>query len=60
MQRLPSSDDTSPDGVRYLEQTFGVMSQILEPNGFENITINSNPDFKDHSFGYSAYNVSSA
>ncbi len=58
MQRLPSNDDTSPDGVRYLEQVFGVMSNVLTPMGFQNITLNSNPNFKDHAFGYSAYNVS--
>ena len=27
---MNGTDDTSPDGVRYLEQTFGVMQQILQ------------------------------
>lgn len=58
MQRLPSSDNTSPDGIRYLEQTMPVMESILNSIGFQQITLNSNPNFKDHAYGYSAYNVS--
>ena len=57
-QRLPSSDNTSPDGIRYLEQVMPVMQDVLEPIGFQQITLNDNPSFKDHAFGYSAYNVS--
>lgn len=60
MQRLPSSDNTSPDGIRYLEQTMPVMQSILDPMGFNQITINDNPNYKDHVYGYSAYNVSLA
>ena len=60
MQRLPSSDNTSPDGIRYLEQTVPVMQSILDPIGFQQITLNDNPSFKDHAYGYSAYNVSKA
>ena len=56
-QRLPSTDAPSPDGKRYLEQTYGVMASLLGPMGFQAITINSNPDYKDHVYGYSAYNV---
>ena len=55
--RLPSSDNTSPDGIRYLEQTMPVMQSILTPLGFRQITINSDVDSKDHVYGYSAYNV---
>ena len=35
-----------------------VMQQVLEPIGFSQITLNDNPESKDHIFGYSAYNVS--
>ncbi|KAL5510993.1 hypothetical protein ACEPAG_3712 [Sanghuangporus baumii] len=56
IQRLPSTDNPSPDGIRYLEQTMGVMQQLLTPLGFTQITINDNPEFKDHAYGYSAYN----
>ncbi|KAF8176479.1 cellobiose dehydrogenase [Pholiota molesta] len=53
--RLPPTDAPSTDGKRYLEQVFNVTSQLLTPQGYTNITINSNPNFKDHAFGYSAY-----
>jgi len=32
------------------------MGQMLSPLGFTNITLNDNPSFKDHAYGYSAYN----
>lgn len=55
--RLPGTDHPSTDGKRYLEQTFDVASQLLRVQGYTNITINSNPDFKDHVFGYSEFAV---
>ncbi|KAF5390938.1 hypothetical protein D9757_003923 [Collybiopsis confluens] len=54
-QRLPSSDHPSTDGKRYLEQVSTVVGQLLNGQGYSNITINDNPDFKDHAYGYSAY-----
>lgn len=57
-QRLPSTDVPSPDGKRYLEQAFTVTSQLLDSQGYNNITINDNPDYKDHVYGYSSWNVS--
>ena len=76
MQRLPSTDNPSPDGIRYLNQTvsnktqsvmsamthyifvkMGVMQQLLDPLGFNQITLNDNPNQKDHAYGWSAYNV---
>ncbi|TCD65251.1 substrate-specific activator of APC-dependent proteolysis [Steccherinum ochraceum] len=53
--RLPSTDHPSTDGQRYLEQTFNVVSQLLTGQGYSQITINDNPNYKDHVFGYSAY-----
>lgn len=53
--RLPSTDHPSTDGKRYLEQTFNVVSQLLNAQGYQNITINDNTNFKDHAYGYSAY-----
>ncbi|KLO12878.1 FAD/NAD(P)-binding domain-containing protein [Schizopora paradoxa] len=55
-QRLPSSDTTSPDGLRYLEQVYNITSAVLHPNGFSNISINSNPNMKDLVFGFSDFN----
>ncbi|KAG6865808.1 hypothetical protein C0991_011613 [Blastosporella zonata] len=54
--RLPSTDAPSTDGKRYLEQTFDVASTLLKGQGYRQVTINDNPDSKDHTFGYSAYN----
>lgn len=56
--RLPSTDHPSTDGNRYLEQSFNVVQQLLTPQGYSQITINSNPNYKDHAYGYSAFDVS--
>jgi cellobiose dehydrogenase (acceptor) len=53
--RLPSTDHPSTDGQRYMEQVFGVVGGWLNKNGYSNITINDNPNFKNHAYGYSAY-----
>jgi cellobiose dehydrogenase (acceptor) len=53
--RLPATDHPSPDGKRYLEQTSTIVSQLLKGQGYNQITINDNPDYKDHAFGYSAF-----
>lgn len=57
-QRLPATDNTSPDGIRYLEQTMPVMQSVLNPLGFRQITLNSDVNSRDHVYGYSGYNVS--
>ncbi|KAF9038951.1 hypothetical protein BDZ89DRAFT_945553 [Hymenopellis radicata] len=54
--KLPSTDHPSTDGKRYLEQTYTVASALLAAEGYQGITINDNPNFKDHVYGYSAYN----
>ena len=56
-QRLPSTDHPSTDGKRYLEQSFDVVAQLLKGQNYQQITINDNPNYKDHVFGYSAYDV---
>ncbi|KAF7979352.1 hypothetical protein HWV62_42789 [Athelia sp. TMB] len=53
--RLPSTDHPSTDGKRYLEQSATVVAQLLAPQGYRNITINSSPDSKDHVYGNSAF-----
>lgn len=55
--RLPSTDHPSTDGKRYLEQTFDVVSTLLKTQGYSQITLNDNPNWKSHVYGYSAYNV---
>ena len=56
LARLPSTDIPSPDGKRYLDETYSVTEQILKPLGYSNITINSNVNWKDHAYGHPAYN----
>jgi cellobiose dehydrogenase (acceptor) len=53
--RLPSTDNPSTDGKRYLNQVFGVVGGFLSKDGFSNITLNDNPNFKDHAFGQSSF-----
>ena len=55
--RLPSTDHPSTDGLRYLEQSFNVTQQLLEGQGYSQITINDNPNQKDHAYGYAAFDV---
>ncbi|KAJ7489446.1 cellobiose dehydrogenase [Mycena latifolia] len=53
--RLPPTDAPSRDGKRYLEQTSTVVSQLLNSQGYRNVTINDSPNSKDHIYGYAAY-----
>lgn len=55
--RLPSTDAPSTDGKRYLEQSFDVAQQLLNGQGYRQITINSDTNSKDHVYGYSSYDV---
>lgn len=54
-ERLPSTDAPSTDGKRYLTQVHDVVAELLKPLGFSSITINDEPNRKDHVYGYSAY-----
>ena len=55
--RLPSTDQPSTDGKRYLEQSSTVMGQLLNSQGYTQTTINDNPGSKEHVYGFSAYDV---
>ncbi|KAH8806689.1 hypothetical protein DL96DRAFT_1698942 [Flagelloscypha sp. PMI_526] len=54
--RLPSTDAPSTDGKRYLEQVYNVTKDLLRSQGYNERTINADPNAKDHTIGYSAYN----
>jgi len=54
--RLPSTDAPSTDGQRYLTQVFNVVKSLLQPQGFNQATINDGPNQKDRVFGYPAFN----
>ncbi|KAI0746657.1 cellobiose dehydrogenase [Daedaleopsis nitida] len=53
--RIPSTDHPSPDGKRYLTESADVVTQLLKAQGYSQATINDNPNFKDHVYGYSAF-----
>ncbi|KAK0199858.1 hypothetical protein DFS33DRAFT_1399343 [Desarmillaria ectypa] len=54
-QRIPSTDHPSTDGLRYLEQTMNVTATLLRSQGYRQVTINDDPNSKDHVYGYSAF-----
>ncbi|KAF9447347.1 hypothetical protein P691DRAFT_782546 [Macrolepiota fuliginosa MF-IS2] len=53
--RIPGTDHPSTDGKRYSMQVFDLTTKLLKDQGYTNITINSNPNWKDHVVGYPAY-----
>ncbi|KAF5354114.1 hypothetical protein D9756_007316 [Leucocoprinus leucothites] len=53
--RLPSTDHPSTDGKFYMSQVSDVVTSLLKPQGYSSITINNNPNSKDHIYGYPAY-----
>ncbi|KAJ1308933.1 hypothetical protein OPQ81_004617 [Rhizoctonia solani] len=55
--RLPATDTPSTDGKRYLTQVYDVVKSILDKQNYSAITINNNPNAKDHVYGYPGYYV---
>ncbi|KAG8697384.1 hypothetical protein FRC08_006563 [Ceratobasidium sp. 394] len=55
--RLPSTDTPSTDGKRYLTQVYDVTKAILTKQGYQETTINNNPNAKDHVVGNPAYYI---
>ncbi|KDQ11151.1 hypothetical protein BOTBODRAFT_467653 [Botryobasidium botryosum FD-172 SS1] len=53
--RIPGTDNPSPDGVRYLDQAYNLLAQVLGRSGYRNITINGTPNSKDKIYGHSAF-----
>ncbi|PPQ99962.1 hypothetical protein CVT24_009541 [Panaeolus cyanescens] len=53
--RIPATDHPSKDGKRYLMQSYDVTAALLKSMNYQNATINDNPDWKDHVYGYSAF-----
>lgn len=45
------------DGIRYLPQSFNVAKRLLDPQGYRQLTINDEPNQKDHVYGYSSFFV---
>ncbi|KDQ06595.1 carbohydrate-binding module family 1 protein [Botryobasidium botryosum FD-172 SS1] len=53
--RLPGTDAPSPDGVRYLDQVYTLVSRILGGSSYQGITINSSPNSKNKFYGHSTF-----
>lgn len=56
LARLPSSDNPSPDNVRYLDQVYTLLKTHFQTKGYVEATINDNVDWKDSIMGHPAYN----
>ncbi|PBK88877.1 cellobiose dehydrogenase flavo protein-like protein [Armillaria gallica] len=56
-ERLPSTDAPSTDGLRYLEQVADVVGELLDSQGYTQVTINDEPNNKDKVYGYSAFDL---
>ncbi|KAF8610371.1 the flavin domain of cellobiose dehydrogenase [Ceratobasidium sp. AG-I] len=53
--RLPSTDNPSADGKRYLTQVYDVFKGVLDAQRYKSITINDQRNKKDKVYGYSAF-----
>lgn len=56
LARLPSSNNPSPDGVRYLDQVYDLLKIHFAKKGYQEAVINDNVDWKDSIFGHPQYN----
>lgn len=56
--RIPGTDLSSPDGKRYLDQPYDVVSEALHKIGYRNITLNDHPNLKDKVFGHATFSFS--
>jgi cellobiose dehydrogenase (acceptor) len=54
---LPATDTPSTDGKRYLTQVYDVVKSLLDKQNYSALTINDNPNSKDHVYGNPAYYV---
>lgn len=45
--RLPSTNTPSPDGKRYLDESYSVIGQLLKAQGYSETEINTNRNQKD-------------
>ncbi|KAF7760214.1 CAZyme family AA8 [Agaricus bisporus var. burnettii] len=55
ISRIPGTDHPSTDGKRYGFEAMTIMQDMLRNQGYTQITINDNPNHKDHVYGYPSY-----
>ncbi|KAL7268091.1 hypothetical protein RUND412_009299 [Rhizina undulata] len=53
--RIPSTDTPSMDGIRYLQESYTVLSTALSENGWSNVTINNTPNSKNRTFSHTPF-----
>lgn len=53
--RIPSTDNPSQNGVRYLQEPYNVLSTVLKPAGWTEVTANSVPNSKNRTFSHSPF-----
>ncbi|ORY64787.1 fungal cellulose binding domain-containing protein [Pseudomassariella vexata] len=53
--RIPGTDHPSMDGTLYLQQGFNVLASGLKAGGWAEITANSVPDQKNHTYAHTPY-----
>ncbi|KAG8725176.1 hypothetical protein FRC09_006799 [Ceratobasidium sp. 395] len=55
--RLPSTDNPSEDGKRYLNEVYDVMGSILKKQGYKAIVANDQRNNKDHVYTHTNYYI---
>jgi cellobiose dehydrogenase (acceptor) len=53
--RIPGTDHPSTDGQLYLQQGFNIISSGLAASGWKSITVNDQPELKNHTYGHTEY-----
>ncbi|QKX62083.1 uncharacterized protein TRUGW13939_09239, partial [Talaromyces rugulosus] len=53
--RIPGTDHPSTDGQLYLQQGFDIISSGLAASGWQSITVNDQPELKNHTYGHTEY-----
>ncbi|CUS12879.1 unnamed protein product [Tuber aestivum] len=53
--RIPSTDNPSSDGVRYLQEPYNLVTKALSAVGFTSVTANDLPDEKNRTFSHTPF-----
>ncbi|PWW75964.1 GMC oxidoreductase [Tuber magnatum] len=53
--RIPSTDNPSTDGIRYLQEPYNLVTNALSAAGFTSVTANDFPDEKNRTFAHTPF-----
>ncbi|RPB01276.1 FAD/NAD(P)-binding domain-containing protein [Choiromyces venosus 120613-1] len=53
--RIPSTDNPSMNGVRYLQESYDVVTTVLSAAGFTSVTANNSPNAKNRTFAHTPF-----